>query len=246
VLDNLKTYGRADFDLGTQKIVATDGNKIDAQIQDLGKGWKRIALILPVVGDVATLTLALVSDTEVLYPGGGRSIVIAQAEEIEPVKYAYSPPSRPHTEPISGRRILEGVTVKERSPGALELDETETDGFHRVLWTNVRLTPGKDATLAVDVWAETVDVVRLEVVDNLKSYGRADFDLRRQKIIGKAGNKVHAQIQDLGKGWKRIMLTLPVAGDAATPSLALVRDAEVQYPGGRRSIVITEPALVSK
>ena len=143
VLDNLKTYGRADFDLGTQKIVATDGNKVDAQIQDLGKGWKRIALILPVVGDAATLTLALVSDTEVLYPGGGRSIVIAQAEEIEPVKYAYSPPARPQTEPIGGKRILEGLTAKERSPGALQLDETEGAGFHRVLWANVPVKPGR-------------------------------------------------------------------------------------------------------
>ena len=103
---------------------------------------------------MATLTLALVSDTEVLYPWRHRSIVIAQAEEIEPVKHAYSPPAQPQTEPMGGKRILEGVTAKERSPGALELDETEDAGFHRVLWTNVPVTPGKDATLTVDVWSE--------------------------------------------------------------------------------------------
>lgn len=246
VLDNLKTYGRADFDLGTQKVVAKDGNKVDAQIQDLGKGWKRIALTLPVAGDMATLTLALVSDTEVLYPGGGRSIVIAQAEEIEPVKYAYSPPAQPRVEPIGGKRILEGLTAKERSPGALELDETESAGFHRVLWTSVPVTPGKNAALTVDVWSDSADVVRLEMIDNRKTYGRADFDLARQRVVAKDGKKVQAQIQDLGKGWKRITLTLPVEGDVATPGLALVRDAEVQYPGGSRSIVITEPALASR
>jgi hypothetical protein len=246
VLDNLKTYGRADFDLETKKVVAKDGNKVDAQIEDLAKGWRRIALILPVVGDTATITLALVSDTAVHYLGGGGSIVIAQPEEIEPVKYAYSPPARPQIEPIGGKRILEGLTAKERPPGALELDETGSAGFHRVIWTNVPVTPGKDTTLTVDVWSESADVVRLEMIDNLKTYGRADFDIVRQKVVAKDGKKVDAQIQDLGKGWKRITLTLPVAGGAATPSLALIHNTEVQYPGSSRSIVITEPALAPK
>jgi hypothetical protein len=246
MLDNVKSYGRADFDLWTQKIVAKDGNKVDAQIEDLREGWKRIALTLPVGGDTATLSLSLVSDTAVRYVGGGRSIVIAQAEEIEPVKFAYSPPAQPQIEPIAGDRVLEGLTAKERSPGAWELAETDSPGFHRVLWTSIPVKPGKDATLTVDVWSDSADVVRLEMIDNSRTYGRADFDLVKQKIVAKDGKGARAEMRDLGKGWKRITLTLPLAGDAATPSLALIHNTEVRYPGSSRSIVMTDPALASR
>jgi glycosyltransferase involved in cell wall biosynthesis len=163
-----------------------------------------------------------------------------------PVKRAYSPPALLQTEPIGGLRSLEGVTAKERSPGTMELREKRKSGFHRILWTNVPITPSKDATLTVDIWSDTVAVVRLEMLDGLKTYGRTDFDLVRQKTVAKDGENVDARIEDLGKGWKRIALTVPLVGEMATLSLALMRNTQVRYPGDNRSIVITEPALSPK
>jgi hypothetical protein len=163
-----------------------------------------------------------------------------------PVKRAYSPPALLQTEPIGGLRSLEGVTAKERSPGTMELREKRKSGFHRILWTNVPVTPGKDATLTVDIWSDTVAVVRLEMLDSLKTYGRTDFDLVRQKTVAKDGENVDARIEDLGKGWKRIALTVPLVGEMATLSLALMRNTQVRYSGDNRSIVITEPALSPK
>jgi hypothetical protein len=166
--------------------------------------------------------------------------------EVAPATYAYSPLAAPQAKPVGGNRILEGLTAKERSPGALELAETRDAGFHRVLWGSVPTAPGKDNTLTVDVWSDTVAVVRLEMLDNAKSYGRADLDLVTHKALAMNGNKVAAQVQDLGKGWKRVALTLPLAGDVATLGLALMYDDQVAYPGSNRSIVITEPALALK
>lgn len=164
------------------------------------------------------------------------------AGELPPSKFAYSPPAQV-TPPIGGNRILEGLSAEERSPGALQLSETKDTGAHRILWASVPVKPGKN-TMAVDVWSDAIPVVRLEVLDNKKSYGRADLDLDAKKILAKDGNKVDAQVQDLGKGWKRTTLTLPLAGEAATLSVALIGPGGVLlYPGRDRSIVITEPAL---
>ena len=160
--------------------------------------------------------------------------------------YQYSAPSEPPTKAVAGKRNLEGVTAKERSPGVLQLDEQKGAGFHRILWTDVPATAGKDNTLTIDAWSDAIEKVRLEMNDSSGSYGQADFDLAAQKAIPN-GKNVVAQVQDLGKGWKRVTLTTPFAAKSAAFSVALLADNdESTYPGGKRSIVITEPVLAPK
>jgi hypothetical protein len=101
--------------------------------------------------------------------------------------------------------------------------------------------------LTVDAWSDSVAAVRLEMLDAAKSYGRADFDLVRQKTILTNGKDVVAKIEDLGKGWTRLTLTVPLAADSASFNVTLLSGTDqVSYPGGNRSLVVTEPVLASK
>jgi lysophospholipase L1-like esterase len=164
-----------------------------------------------------------------------------KANGLERPSYQYSPPSKPPPKAVASKRILEGVTAKERSPGVLQLDEQKDAGFHRILWSEVPATAGKDNTLTVDAWSDAVEIVRLEINGSSGSYGRADFDLVAQKAIP-YGKNVVAQVQDLGNGWKRMTLTTPFAANSFNVAL-LTDDHESTFVGGKRSIVITEPSL---
>jgi hypothetical protein len=181
-------------------------------------------------------------------PAKFAEIVRAEAAKLRgPVEHQYSPPSAPTAKAVGGNRILEGMTIKERSPGALQFNEKSDAGYHRVIWGDVPATPGQDNTLTIDAWSDVVPVVRLELLDNSGAYCRADFDLVAQKLVATNGKNTRAQIVDLGKGWRRMTLTTPLAEKSATFNITLLSaDDELTYQGGDRSIVITEPVLAAK
>jgi hypothetical protein len=161
--------------------------------------------------------------------------------------YQYNPPPEPPAKPIAGKRRPEGVKVSERSPGTLQLDEEKGAGYHRVLWSDVPATVGKDNILTVDVWSDTIQSILLEIVDKAETYARADFDLVGDTVIFKNGKGIEPEIRDLGKGWKRVSLSVRLAADTAALSIALLSENdEVLYPGNGRSIVIAEPSFVAK
>jgi hypothetical protein len=156
----------------------------------------------------------------------------------------YAPPPGPPGKPIDGNRILEGLVASDRSPGVVQLDETNVAGYHRVIWASVPATAGKTSKLTIDLWSPAVSAVRVELLDNAGSYGRADFNLLRPRIIATNGKDAVAQIRDLGKGWRRLTLAAPLAGATASFNITLMSDDdELTYQGSKRSIVLTEPAL---
>jgi hypothetical protein len=191
----------------------------------------------------------LQSDLKISFdPAKFASIVLAEAAELRgPVEHQYSPRSAPPAKAVGGNRVLEGMTHKERSPGALQFNEKDDAGYHRVIWSDVPAAAGKDNTLTIDAWSDVVPMVRLELLDNSGAYCRADFDLVAQKVVATSGKDGRAQIVDLGKGWKRMTLTTPLAAKSATFNITLLSaEDELTYQGGDRSIVITEPVLAAK
>jgi hypothetical protein len=76
--DAAGSYGSSTIDLGAQQIKPS-GN-INAHIEDLDKGWRRITLTMPFKSDRASFTFSLMSLTgeAVEYLGVGRSIVITE------------------------------------------------------------------------------------------------------------------------------------------------------------------------
>jgi hypothetical protein len=85
-----------------------------------------------------------------------------------------------------------------------------------------------------------------EMRDASGSYGWVDVDLGAQSLKA-GGNIVGSHIQDLGKGWRRVTLTMPFKSDVASLVLAFVSpDGKIgQYAGVGRSIAIAEPTLSS-
>lgn len=171
----------------------------------------------------------------------------AKVEGASHVQYPYSPPPATPAKTVAAKPVLEGITAKERSPGVVQLDESPENGFHRIRWTDVPVAAGKGNTLTIDAWSDAIAAIRLEMADGAKSYGRADFNLFKQKVIATNGKDVVAKIDDLGKGWKRLVLTMPLAANSASFNVSLLSGSDVvSYPGSNRSLSITEPALASK
>jgi lysophospholipase L1-like esterase len=169
-----------------------------------------------------------------------------RAETMNPGKVAerYSPPPGPAAKPVEGRHILEGLAVKERSPGVLQFDEQDNNGIHRCIWVNVPATAKRNNTLTIDVWTDTVAGVRVEMIDKSESYGRAEFDLLAPQVVKATGKNVVANIKDLGAGWKRLTLTVPLVDNIVDFNIALLSDDDaLEYPGGKGSLVLTQPVL---
>jgi hypothetical protein len=79
IRDAAGSYGWSNIDLGTQSIKA-GGTLSNAFIEDLGHGWRRLALTMPFRSDAASIAFALMSvdGNATDYPGAGRSMVITQ------------------------------------------------------------------------------------------------------------------------------------------------------------------------
>ncbi|MFZ0693967.1 MAG: SGNH/GDSL hydrolase family protein, partial [Alphaproteobacteria bacterium] len=66
------------------------------------------------------------------------------------VKYDYSaPPAELPGTSVSANPVMEGVTAKERSSGALQLNELDDYGYHRVIWSGVPATSGRRNTVTI-------------------------------------------------------------------------------------------------
>ena len=156
------------------------------------------------------------------------------------------PPSTAPAKAPAGKRYAEGLAVRQVSPGALWLEEEKDTGFHRITWSDVPVTSKKDNTLTIDARFGTVDVVRIEMRDASGSYGWTNVDLGAQNFkVG--GNMVGSHIQDLGKGWRRVTMTMPFKSDVASLGFAFMSpDGKAdKYSGVGRSIAIAEPILTS-
>ena len=157
-----------------------------------------------------------------------------------------TPPSTAAPRPLGGKRHAEGLAVRQTSPNMLWLEEQKDTGVHRITWSDIPVTSKKDDTVTIDAHFGTVDVVRIELRDAAGSYGWANVDLGAQHFKA-GGNIVGAHIQNLGKGWRRVTLTMPFKTDTASLGFAFMSpDGKAdQYPGVGRSIAIAEPTLSS-
>jgi lysophospholipase L1-like esterase len=74
VLDGPSKYGSIQVDLPSHRVISSAG-PFAAQVRDLGKGWRQLAVQIPASETALTLTLGLLSDgDEHSYLGSGRSI----------------------------------------------------------------------------------------------------------------------------------------------------------------------------
>lgn len=150
--------------------------------------------------------------------------------------------------PVVAKYVAEGVIVARIEPGLLRLDEQPGSGLHRLLWPDVPARAGKANTLSIDVWFDTtIDMVRLDMRDASGASGRADFDLAARRVTA-AVDTTGAYLLDLGKGWRRLILTVPLANGSASFAIVLMSpdgEAATTYPGESRSLVIGQPVLTS-
>jgi hypothetical protein len=158
-----------------------------------------------------------------------------------------APPSAAPAQAPAGKRHADGLTVRQVSPGVLRLEEQKDVGVHRITWSDVPVKSKKDHTLTIDARFGAVDVARIEVRDASGSYGWVDVDLGAQNFKVGGNNIVGSHIWDLGKGWRRMTLTVSFKSDVASLAFALMSpDGKAdRYPGVGRSIAITEPVLSS-
>lgn len=252
MVDSNKSYGRAEFELLHLKTLVTDGKDVVSQIKDLGGGWRRLALTLPVTANTVLFTVSLLSfDREISYPGGNKALVVTEptAETVVDLEraaaaFTYSPPPGHSSGRTEGQRQLEGVEATERSPGAWQLTANSGAGFHRILWSNLPTVAGKTNTVSVKVWTKYPAKVQLEMVDTAKAYGRADFDVLTLRTLFTSGKHVAGEVEDLGGGWKRLALTMPVTADRATFNVAMLSPGgEIKHPGNNQELVVTEPTV---
>lgn len=191
-------------------------------------------------------------------PASLAAVVAAEAEDTRRRQPPSKPPPKPSQasdrpqpqgQPVTGKYVAEGVTVAPLEPGLLRLDEQPGSGLHRLRWPDVPARAGRANTLSIDVWFDTtIDMVRLEMRDASGASGRADFDLAARRAAA-AGDTTGAYLLDLGKGWRRLILTAPLAKDSASFDILLMSpdgEAATSYPGENRSLVIGQPALASE
>jgi hypothetical protein len=157
-----------------------------------------------------------------------------------------APPSKAAGKSIPDKASPDGVVVAQVTPDLMRLEEGPRTGVHQVTWSDVHVTSTGESTLSIDAYFGQVDVVRLEIRDTSSSYGWSTIDLGAQTISA-GGNINNAHIQDLGRGWRRITLTIRFKSDVASVAFALMSlDGGVsEYPGVGRSITITRPTVAS-
>jgi hypothetical protein len=190
-------------------------------------------------------------------PASLAATVAAEADDTRRRQPPSKPPPKPshasdrpqaQSRPVVAKYVAEGVTVTPMEPGLLRLDEQPGSGHHRLLWSDVPARAGKANTLSIDVWFDTtIDMVRLDMRDASGASGRADFDLAARRVTAAVGT-AGAYLLDLGKGWRRLILTVPLANDSASFDIVLMSpdgEAATTYPGENRSLVIGQPVLAS-
>lgn len=184
-------------------------------------------------------------------PASLAAIVAAEADGVRRRRPSFGPPEasdhpKPQGRPVAVSYVAEGVTVAPIEPGLLRIDEQAGTGLHRLLWPDVPVRAGRATTLSLDVWFDTtVDMVRLEMRDASGTSGRADFDLAARRAAA-GGDTTGAYMIDLGKGWRRLILTMPRVGRSASFDIVLMSPASAAtaiYPGENRSLVIGQPVL---
>jgi hypothetical protein len=156
------------------------------------------------------------------------------------------PPSKAAGKALAGKGRPDGVVVAQVTPDMLRVEEEARTGIHQVTWSDVSVIAKKETILSIDVHFGQVDVVRLEIRDSSGSYGWSNIDLGAQSFsVG--GNINNAYIEDLGKGWRRISLTVPFKSDVASVAFALMSadGNATEYPGVGRSMVLTQPVVAS-
>ena len=122
-----------------------------------------------------------------------------------------------------------------RTPGhepAYALEETRSDGFHRVNVPLVATYPNKLNVIRLYVHPLVRTRLRIEFMEiGWPHYGRADFDLSSGRAT-KAGEAAAATIAPLEGGWFLVSLAMLVADARAAVSIALLDpDERVKYEG---------------
>ena len=227
----------------------TYGNRLPFFIDNVhmsDRGQRRIAEYF--AGHILRADLGIDFD-----PASLAASVAAEAVDIRRRQPPSKPPQaagrpQPQGRAVAGRYTAEGVTVSAIEPGLLRIDEQPGTGLHRVLWPDVPARAGRANTLSIDVWSDTtIDMVRLEMRDASGASGRADFDLPARRVAAASGT-TGAYLLDLGKGWRRLILTMPLTGSSASFDIVLMSpdgEAATTYLGESRSLVIGQPVLGS-
>jgi lysophospholipase L1-like esterase len=143
---------------------------------------------------------------------------------------------------VTGRPV--GLVVAQVKPDALRIEEEAHAGLHQVTWSGVPVSTHGDSVVSIDARFGQVDVVRIEIRDGSASDGWSEIDLGAQTI--KSGGTIgNALIEDLGKGWRRISLTVPFKSDVASVAFALTSldGNATEYAGVGRSMVMTLPVV---
>jgi hypothetical protein len=162
-----------------------------------------------------------------------------------PVVADGQPPKAPG-KPIRGNTRLVGLVVAPLNPDVMRIEEGTGEGRHQVEWSDIDVNAKRDTVISIDAHFDQVDVVRLDVRDAAGSYGWSTFDLGA-KSFSDGGSVAYASIEDLGKGWRRLSLTVGFKSDVASLTVRLMSPdgTASDYPAAGRSMLISPPGVAS-
>jgi hypothetical protein len=162
---------------------------------------------------------------------------------------SFLPPPKANGRPVANSYVTEGAKVSQIDSGVVRVDENENTGFHRVRWSDIPVPARQVTTVSVDVWFDAVvDVVRLEMKDAAGTTAWAIFDLAARNVAESQGT-AGAYVENLGKGWRRLILRVHHKANSASLSLGLMSSDDVpssKYTGQGRTFIITTPTLASQ
>jgi hypothetical protein len=151
-------------------------------------------------------------------------------------------PPKAQGKPVGRNGQPAGLVVTPLTPDVMRLEEGAGAGRHQVEWSGIDVSAKRDTVLSIDAQFDQIDVVRLDVRDASGSSGWSIFDLGA-KSFSDGGSVKYASIEDLGKGWRRLTVTVGFKSDAASLALRLMSPdgTASDYPGAGRSMLITAP-----